>query len=695
MVVSRIDKKVNYIENTKLETKDISKKRNLYELQIANETISKKKVVISIGKIHSMEEKEIFYFPIYLITKTKKAIKIGIYEIMSQDKDLIYNEETDEIENTNLLNPPLFYSWLDDDFIQKNALSPSVIDEEERKEKIKEKVIEKEIEEMPEEVIEEEIPEYRKDIFEKQDVQIPPLLIEETKQQADKLNKINNLNQISQFMENENYNIISIPNIKNSDSLLTSIIYAFNTIGQNTNEKKLKKKLSEYKYIIKYLTSQKEKYDEQNEILKQTITEKKTLTKRHLVIKTEYDKIYKDPNKKQEAIKLGEENKIIVKRIKELKSQEEKLKELNKPLEYLKTITTEEEMRQYIKSNTFVSNEYILSILEKILNIKFIVFLSDSIKENDTNSIIDCGLLDDTITNFKPEYYIILEYSNETNKYDLISYKNKVIFKFREIPYYLKSMIITKCVEGDGSTFTSIPDFKSYELIGGKNSNIIDKYIEDIDIKYNPDGVIIIIYCPSSKNSFPGKIKGEKIPTEQINNYIKLSNYENWRCILDNNWSGYDLDETGNIKKYQFILDDFYWNSVQHYLQACKFKEDNPSYYKMFSLGSIKEQPKINDISKNVELAIFLGKKKGGIEFPGTSDGEFKGIKRNANIEIDPDYDSKKSYYLKKALTAKFQQNNLFKEILLATHDSTLKYKQSRNKPILAKELMIVRYEIK
>ena len=36
------------------------------------------------------------------ITKTKKAIQIGIYEILSQDKPLIYNEVTDEVENTNL-----------------------------------------------------------------------------------------------------------------------------------------------------------------------------------------------------------------------------------------------------------------------------------------------------------------------------------------------------------------------------------------------------------------------------------------------------------------------------------------------------------------------------------------------------------------------------------------------------------------
>ena len=92
MVVSRIDKKVNYIENKKIESTDLSKKRSLYELQIANETILKKNIVISIGKIKYIDEKEIYYFPIYLITKTKKAIQIGVYEIISKEKNLIYNE---------------------------------------------------------------------------------------------------------------------------------------------------------------------------------------------------------------------------------------------------------------------------------------------------------------------------------------------------------------------------------------------------------------------------------------------------------------------------------------------------------------------------------------------------------------------------------------------------------------------------
>jgi len=689
MVVSIIDKSVNYNETKQLETKDNSKRRYLYELQLGNEKLIKKNVVISIGKIQSLDGKEIYYFPIYLITKDKKGIKIGVYEILSQDKNLIYNEETNEIENTNLLNSPLFYSWVDNEFIKNNALSPSIIEEEERKEK----VVEEEQPEEQEEVVEENIPEYRADIFEKQSVPIPPLLIEETKENADKHRKKNDLNEISQFMENENYNIINIPDIKNSDTLLTSVIQAFNTIGETTNEKKLKKKLSESKYIKKYLTSQKEKYNEQVDILKEITSEKTRLTERHNKIKEEYPIISKDKSKKQQAIQLKEENSNILKIIKDLKEQEKKLKELIKSLEYFKTITTEEEMREYIKSKSFASNQYFLSILEKILNIKFIVFLSDAIKEDDINSVVDCGVLEETVDNFTPEYYIMLEYYKETNKYELVAYKNKVIFKFREIPYDLKSMIITKCAEDVGSTFEAIPEFKKYELVGGKPSNNNLLNFSDINRKY--DGVIINIYCPSSKNKFPGEIKGEKMPTEHMKKYIQLSNYDNWRCILDNNWSGYDVDENEVLKEYQFILDGYYWNSVQHYMQGSKFKDENPLYYEKFSLGSVKGQPKINDISKNVELAIFLGKKKGGIEFPGTSDGEFKGKRRESNIEIDFDYDSKKKYYLKKALTAKFQQNYLFKKILLATHQAKLQYTQNRKSPILAEELMDVRDEMR
>lgn len=76
MVVSIIDKSVNYNETKQLETKDISKRRYLYELQLGNEKLIKKNVVISLGKIQSLDGKEIYYFPIYLITKEKRELKL-------------------------------------------------------------------------------------------------------------------------------------------------------------------------------------------------------------------------------------------------------------------------------------------------------------------------------------------------------------------------------------------------------------------------------------------------------------------------------------------------------------------------------------------------------------------------------------------------------------------------------------------
>ena len=54
-----------------------------------------------------------------------------------------------------------------------------------------------------------------------------------------------------------------------------------------------------------------------------------------------------------------------------MKEQEKKLKELIKPLEYLKKITTEEEMREYIKSRlTKYSVDYLIPIKTNTFKIK-------------------------------------------------------------------------------------------------------------------------------------------------------------------------------------------------------------------------------------------------------------------------------------------------------------------------------------
>ena len=274
----------------------------------------------------------------------------------------------------------------------------------------------------------------------------------------------------------------------------------------------------------------------------------------------------------------------------------------------------------------------------------------------------------------------------------LITLDLKSIFKISEIPYDLKQMIKDKCKEEISGNFSKIPEFRPFHEV-----EVTD--IDDVDMDggfyRKKDGCVIVIYCPSSKNKFPGQIRGEIMPEELKIKYIKLSAIENWRCILDNNWTGKDVDDKGVLKTYQFMLDNYYWNSVQHYVQANKFKQDNFTFYETFALSKVGEETKMyksSDLSQEIDLAIFMGTKPSGTKFQGTDTGRFKDVVRQHNIQLDTNYNKEhKTKHLTEALKAKFLQNPLFKKTLINTNECTLMYGGNRKKNKLAKELMNVR----
>jgi hypothetical protein len=220
MVLSKIDKSVDYMETRYVEKDDLLKQSFLYELVIENNKIPSIHVVISIGKIKKIKDYEVYYFPIYLITKDRKSIKIGVYEVLNEDEilkiiDKQYEEKEDipEIINTGYLDSPLLWSWVTYDFLKETALPTSVIESEEETEEDSE-----DEEDVPiqEQEIVLEIPSHREDIFTLQkDVFIPPMLKEESKLDAEKVREENDINWVSNFMKNKNYNIITV-NGKNS-----------------------------------------------------------------------------------------------------------------------------------------------------------------------------------------------------------------------------------------------------------------------------------------------------------------------------------------------------------------------------------------------------------------------------------------------------------------------------------------------
>ena len=189
-------------------------------------------------------------------------------------------------------------------------------------------------------------------------------------------------------------------------------------------------------------------------------------------------------------------------------------------------------------------------------------------------------------------------------------------------------------------------------------------------------------------DAFPGKAKGEKIPTSQEKNFDKLNKIKNWRYYLSN----YGIGE--------FVLDGKTWKTVEHYFHASKFKKNNPQFYNVFSLDYREPVEGYPDliISENASLAKYAGttgiyndKEKGPIRI------------RPEEIEIDEDfflpekitekekYKYREQYELFIAQQTKFTTNEKMKKILIATKNAKLKYNDNTNS---ANNIMYIRTEI-
>ena len=122
-----------------------------------------------------------------------------------------------------------------------------------------------------------------------------------------------------------------------------------------------------------------------------------------------------------------------------------------------------------------------------------------------------------------------------------------------------------------------------------------------------------------------------------------------------------------------FKLDGLNWNGVEWYYQGSKFKKSNSAFYREFSLDSDSE------LSKDPLLAKVAGGKTGithrKITIIDDDTGKEKKkreklILRPKEITIDKDFFpmNRNKEEMEKALRAKFTQDPLSKEVLLATY---------------------------
>ena len=691
--------KINYNENKAVDDEDIGHASSLYEIQLFDMPIE-----IGVGKEkYTYSSHNVVYYSIYLIVDDEIKSRIGVVEF---DSNKVI-ENVDEDGDLKLENGKVLF-FITKDYLYKifDNIKKQPASDEETTGEIEQ--IEKQsvnidndvivLDDEPDSTIDNadelsvmrvNIPVDKKSasatniesilengIFEEiRGFEVPDTLPVETKEMSDEIKSAYNVSSkqkwIAKFMKNLNYNIID--NEGCGDCFFAVIRDAFEQIGKKTTVTKLRAILSdevtenmfqEYRSLYNAFNGQYQELDSELKLLKKNI----------LTLKTRSNK---STNKEENKVILDEANKVVEK-YKHLTSDKKDAKQLLTEFAYMKDINTIDAFKTYIKSSKFWADTWAISTIERVLNIKIVVLSEMSYKSGDLDSVLNCGQLNDAELerqgNFKPDYYIMTSYTG--SHYTLITYKDKRILKFSEVPYDIKALIINKCMERNSGPYYLIQDLRNLKIKLGLNANEGEPQ-ENEDDYINSDlydkDITFMFHSLSNSTPKAGKGSGEHIPDLFLFEYNTLNNIPDWRKKLDDSWIA------------PFTVDNLRWNSVEHYCLGSQFKKGYPDFYNKFSIDSDSE------ISKDIALARIAGSKTGKNK---------DNVLREKNIKIDPDFydvgpNSRDKTERLTALIAKFTQNLDLKQLLIETKRAKLVHFIRGREPEVDMQMMNLRRDYK
>ena len=639
MVLSLINPVVNYVEDSKVKKEDKSYAATVYETEIQDTYVP-----IALGKQRSTEN--LVYYPIYLVSEKPdgkpKLTQIGIYEMLATDLTSLLDEDGDlEIDQ---LTPLLYSSYK----------------REEPKEEPKEE---------PEEQKEEQT-----EVIEKK--QSSPVW----------LNQVLGTKHGYEIPENEGAGdclFIALRDALESRGRMVSVKDLRLMLVKAANENVYKEYLNMYNMFADMLTTTNKRIEEiakENERLKAALTKETLKEKQKEIVETA-------KTLKKEFIVLKDEKKTATSYLRDYA--------------FMKGVDSFEKFKKVLLKKKFWADSWALATLEEVLNIKFIILSKESHEEGDDANIMRCGEMTPGLeekTQFTPDFYVVIEKS--FNHYRLIVVDGKKALNENEIPQEILALIKNKCLETMSGTFALIPFFrelvsvekqekreknknnesknnesknnesKNNESKNNKNKNKKETEKEkelDIDALYDPN-IRFVFYHKSAARPLPGRGSGEKVPKENVADFVELSKIKDWRRKLDRTW----------VQKFEAEGHD--WASVEHFYQAGKFKESSPGFYEQFSLDSGSE----------LSQDPFMAKGAGGVS------GKYKGLKVRPEEVGAPMafFGQQQVERMRAGHRAKYQQNPDLKAMLLATKQAELAHFRHKQPLEIYEVLMEVRKDL-
>lgn len=675
MVYSSINGTVFYKEVSDIDPEDMGHEATLYELNMHN-----KQVLIILGKPkHTYIQRNIVYFPIYLVANQSVKSQIGVVEI-PKNRVLELTDDDGDLDVANLPTP-LYYGFANENYLDRNGSDSEIFlnSREKSIESIKEKEKEKEEEEAVDDddddddvlTVKVKPSNMSKEMEKANDtlkagiftvdsnIKAPIELIEETENDAKQFKKEFKTSArttwIEKFMKNNHYDIHDVES--NGDCFFAVIRDAFKQIGQITTVDKLRAIISkeatddvfqEHRTLYNDLDGTIREYERELKETKNTL--ENVLNKRAEKARDDKTALRKILN---ETATMKEHYK------KTLKNKQDAQALLSENVDNFASIDTLEKFREYVQTSQFWADSWAISILERVLNIKMVILSQRAYLEDDLDSVMMCGEIDPIIQRagvFRPKYYIMTTFSGDHFK--LITYKHKRVFAFHELPYHIKSLVINKCLEKSSGAFYVIQDIRDLKARMGIDEDE-GKPDEDEDdnktSEYN-NKIVFEFHSSSAKTPKPGKGTNEQIPADKRSSFLELGRISDWRRKLDDSWT-----------ESPFELDKHKWASVEHYYQASKFKKHNPEFAALFTLDSPSE------FSNDIDLAKAAGSKSGNATGKAKTKVKTDVLLRPKSVTIDPDfYSDRRENERLDAVRAKFTKIPELKQLLLATKDAKL-----------------------